>query len=309
MIIKPVLRVIRNQIRQVFIMIPYLNKAALLVLPAKPIDELSELCLVEFLIRNYKQKYGSDFSVIDIGAGPPPNYYEICLKYTRHVYCVEPALNIHDSPYMSDIKKLIKYSKKGKVNLFRGVISEKTGNVAFYLGKGRRISNSSLDPDYRIDSVSDPASYTDSFENVMVASKTYQEYFTDKAIKNLLFVKIDVEGAEGKVLTTMNKSNAPAILLLEVQYDTGSLKEQIRRLVCEENVFQESLFINKKLESHSFDVLGEYHFNEHLDFLKDDGELLSGSLILARAGIIQKEEILNLRHRIYSSLRLLNNLN
>jgi FkbM family methyltransferase len=308
MILKPILRFIRNQVRQLFTMIPSLNKAAWLVLPAKPIDELSEQCLVDFLIRNYKRESGSDFSVIDIGAGPPPNYYEICLKYTKHVYCVEPALDIPDNPYVSDINRLAKYSKKGKVDLFKGVISEKSGNVTFYLGKGSRISNSSLAPGYRIAWASDPASYLNSFVKVTVESKTYQEYFTDKAIKNLFFVKIDVEGAEGRILTTMNKLNAPAILLLEVQYDTGNLKEQIRRLVCEENVFQESLFIKKKLESHNFDVLGEYRFNEHLDFLRDDSELACGSLILAKAGIIQKEEILNLRRRIYSQIGLFGTL-
>ena len=298
----------KKQVEQILLGIPFLRKGVLFVLSTKPIDEVCEQHIVDFLLRKYKQESSSDFSVIDIGAGPPPAYYEICLKYTNHVYCVEPALNMRNNPYASYINRLIKYSKKGRINLFKGVISEKSGNLTFYEGTGTASSNSSLNPYYRIESVRDPESYINRFEKTTVESKTYQEYFADNDIKNLLFVKIDAEGAEGRILMTMNKSNAPKILLLEVAYDIAELKEEIRRLVCQENVFQESLFINKKLEAHNFDVLGEFRFNEHLDFLKDKSDLIYGSLILTQAGIIPKEEILNLRRRIYSRITLLNNI-
>ena len=308
MIAKTIVRdIFKGQIEQMLLRIPSLRKAVLFVLSTKPIDEFSEQCEVDFLLKKYKQESGSDFSCIDIGAAPPPNYYEICLKYTNYVYCVEPALDKHNNPYASYISKLISYAKKGKVTLFKGVISEKSGNVTFYQGKGNT-SNSSLNPDYRIESISDRQSYLNSFERITVESKTYQEYFTDNAIKNLLFAKIDVEGAEGKILATMDKSNAPKILLLEVAYDTTNLKEEIRRLICDENVFQESLFIVRKLENHNFDVLGEFRFNEHLDFLADKSDSIHGSLILAQAGIIQKKEILDLRRKIYSNITVLDNI-
>jgi FkbM family methyltransferase len=298
----------KERLEQILLELPFLRKGVLFILSTKPVNEVCEQYIVDSLLRKYQQESGSDFSVIDIGAGPPPAYYEICLKYTNQVYCVEPALILHNNPYASYISRLIKYSKKGKINLFKGVISEKSGKLTFYEGKGSVSSNSSLDPNYRIQSVSEPERYLNSFEKTTVESKTYQEYFADNNIKNLLFVKIDTEGAEGRILTTMDKSNAPKILLLEVAYDITKLKEQVRRLVRQENVFQESLFINKKPEAYNSDVLGEFRFNEHLDFLKDGSDLVYGSLVLAQAGIIQKEEMLNLRRRIYSRIVLLDNI-
>jgi FkbM family methyltransferase len=292
----------KKQIELMLIRVPFLRKATLFILSTKRVDELCEQCLVDFWLRKHKQESKSDFSVIDIGAGPPPTYYEIYLKYTNHVYCVEPVLDMQNNPYGAYVKKLIEYSRRGKVTLFQGVISEKSGIVTFWQGKGSASSNSSLDPSYRIESVCDPQSYLDSFEKTTVESKTYQEYVVDNNIRNLFLVKIDCEGAEGKILTTMNKSNAPKILLQEIAYDTGELKEQIHRLVCQEGIFHDSLFIVRKSEDHNFDVLGEFRFNEHLKFLGGESDFTYGTLILATSGMIQREEILRLRRETYSRL-------
>jgi|GEM_PF-5596964 len=307
--------ILKKQIKQILFKFPCLKKIVLssfspaVAVFSKPIDEISEQYIVDFLIRRYKEKTESDFSVIDIGAGPPPNYYDICLKYTNHVYCVEPVLSVHDNPYAIHIKKLINYSKKGKIHLFKGVLSEKSGNIIFYKGEGDNMIISSLDPDYRTKSIQDSErrDYLDSFQKVTVESKTYQEYFTDNYItKDLLFVKIDVEGAEGRILTTMNKFNAPKILFVEVQYDTNELKKQIHRLIYEEKVFQESLFVIRDKEN--FDVLGEFRFNEHSNFLEDKSDLYFGNLILAQTGIIQKEKILDLRRKIYSYIKIIDEI-
>lgn len=262
------------------------------------IDELSEQVITDRLLSN--QKDVSYASVIDIGAAPPPNYYEIFMRHTNHVYCVEPALSIKDNPYKRHVLKLQSYALLKRVCLFHGVISDIDGMVKFHQGKGNTI-NSSLNPDFRLDYIQDAQEYTDSFKEIQVASLTYGSYLLKSDIHNLFMVKIDAEGAEGKVLTAMENRNAPQILLLEVAYDTGILKEQVARLF-NQGVFTDSLFIIKKTEAHNSDIIGDYRFNEHEKWLNSDPEFTSGSLFLARPNCIDKTELLELRKEIRAAL-------
>lgn len=253
-------------------------------------DELSEQVITEYLIEKFKTP---GCSTVDIGAAPPPNYYPIFLRHTNNVYCVEPALDMIDNPFKSHVKRLMRMSKNGKVKLFHGVISDTSGQTSFYQGVGNTI-NSSLNPSFRIANIPDVKAYTDSFYKVVKNSLTYADYVKQNHIKDLLFVKVDVDGAESRVLSTMDFSNAPKILLLEVAYETGNLKEQIHRMMAN-HTFCDSLFILRKHEAHNSDVIGEYHFGEV--------DLPSGSLFLARSGIINKDEILKLRQGIMGRIR------
>lgn len=253
-------------------------------------NELSEQVITEYLIETNKT---SDCSMIDIGAAPPPNYYPIFMRHAENVYCVEPALTTKGNPFKSNVKKLLRLSRQGKLKLFKGVISDVSGQVTFHQGIGNTI-NSSLNPSFRLDSIEDVPEYMESFNPITVESLTYADYIKQNKIGELLFVKVDVEGAESRVLSTINRSNSPKILLLEVAYETVKLKEQVHRMMAN-GTFAESLFISRKHERHNSDVVGEYHFNEV--------DLPSGSLFLSRNGVINKEEILNLRQEIMGRIR------
>lgn len=266
-------------------------------------DELSEQAITEYLLK--KQKVVDPvFSAIDIGAAPPPNYYPIFMRHTENVYCVEPALTVEGNIFKYHVKKLLRLSKQGKVKLFKGVISDVSGEVMFHQGKNNSI-NSSLDPSFRV-SVMDDAEkrrYTESFEPVRVKSLTYSDYIKQNAINYPFFVKVDTEGAEARVISTMNHSNAPKILLLEVAYDTGNLKSEVKRLM-DSKIFYNSLFISRKLELHNSDILGDWRFNEHDNYVSGNTDITDGSLFLAKSEILDKQEMLALRSNLRERIRI-----
>src|ERR1035437_494653 len=106
-------------------LIPDKRGLALALTRSKSATEFSLMHIFEHYL---KQNKNNDFVVIDIGAGPPPCYWEIARKYTKNVYAVEPALKIKGNVWGKDIKKLL----KSDVHTFNGVLSDKNGVVEFY---------------------------------------------------------------------------------------------------------------------------------------------------------------------------------
>jgi FkbM family methyltransferase len=244
-----------------------------------------------YIFEHYlKQNKNNDFVVVDVGAGPPPSYWQIARKYSRNVFAVEPALTIKGNVWGKDIKKLL----NSDVNVFNGVLSDINGTVEFFEGKENTII-SSLNPEYRED-------LTDTeYKKTQVKSLTYSEYV--KTMPSVpYFVKIDVEGAGDKVVSSMNKENAPDILLLEISYDMGNLADELGRLLKE--VYHDTLYISSDYEPlEKLDIIREWQFNIHNRILSENNKY-NGNMFLFKPGILN-QDILKLRLDIYKSARII----
>lgn len=267
--------------------IPNKKGLALALTRNKTATEFSLMYIYEHFL---KQNKTNDFVVVDVGAGPPPCYWEIALKYTKNVFGVEPALKIKGNVWGKDIKKLL----KSDAHVFEGVLSDVNGVVEFYESKANTII-SSLNPEYR-----DDEKETE-FNKIQVQSLTYDAYA--KTLPQIpFFVKIDVEGAGDRVVATMNKNNAPDILLIEISYDMGNLPNELNRLLKE--VFQDTLYISSdESPLENLDVIREWKFNIHNEVLSVN-EKYFGNMFLFKPGILN-QNILELRKDIYKAARII----
>jgi FkbM family methyltransferase len=136
-----------------------------------------------------KKYIDPDKDCIDIGANV--GFYSVLFAKTVRngkVFSVEPTSNALEFLY----KNLDGNGVKDKVFVFEGVVSDKSGFAEIKTIKGREEYSS-------ISSLNHPSVAGMKFDRIEVLSITLNEFIRKNSIKPG-FIKIDVEGAENKVI-------------------------------------------------------------------------------------------------------------
>ena len=156
------------------------------------LDEVDALCLSingihEKLVTNLiKKEIHSGDVVLDIGAHI--GYYTLqfanLVGSTGKVYAFEP-----EPKNFELLKKNVQINKHDNVVLIQKIVSDKDGIVEFFISKFDSIGNKLFKSD-------------ESGSSIKVGSTTLDEYFKDLK-KKIDFIKMDIQGGEGKATLGM----------------------------------------------------------------------------------------------------------
>ena len=156
------------------------------------LDEVDALCLSingihEKIITNLiKKEIHSGDVVLDIGAHI--GYYTLqfanLVGSTGKVYAFEP-----EPKNFELLKKNVQINKHDNVVLIQKIVSDKVGIVEFFISKFDSIGNKLFKSD-------------ESGSSIKVGSTTLDEYFKDLK-KKIDFIKMDIQGGEGKATLGM----------------------------------------------------------------------------------------------------------
>ena len=156
------------------------------------LDEVDALCLSingihEKLVTNLiKKEIHSGDVVLDIGAHI--GYYTLqfanLVGSTGKVYAFEP-----EPKNFELLKKNVQINKHDNVVLIQKIVSDKVGIVEFFISKFDSIGNKLFKSD-------------ESGSSIKVGSTTLDEYFKDLK-KKIDFIKMDIQGGEGKATLGM----------------------------------------------------------------------------------------------------------
>ena len=156
------------------------------------LDEVDALCLSingihEKLVTNLiKKEIHSGDVVLDIGAHI--GYYTLqfanLVGPTGKVYAFEP-----EPKNFELLKKNVQINKHDNVVLIQKIVSDKDGIVEFFISKFDSIGNKLFKSD-------------ESGSSIKVGSTTLDEYFKDLK-KKIDFIKMDIQGGEGKATLGM----------------------------------------------------------------------------------------------------------
>ena len=156
------------------------------------LDDVDSLCLSingihEKIITNLiKKETHSGDVVLDIGAHI--GYYTLqfanLVGSTGKVYAFEP-----EPKNFELLKKNVQINKHDNVVLIQKIVSDKVGIVEFFISKFDSIGNKLFKSD-------------ESGSSIKVGSTTLDEYFKDLK-KKIDFIKMDIQGGEGKATLGM----------------------------------------------------------------------------------------------------------
>ena len=156
------------------------------------LDDVDSLCLSingihEKIITNLiKKEIHSGDVVLDIGAHI--GYYTLqfanLVGSTGKVYAFEP-----EPKNFELLKKNVQINKHDNVVLIQKIVSDKVGIVEFFISKFDSIGNKLFKSD-------------ESGSSIKVGSTTLDEYFKDLK-KKIDFIKMDIQGGEGKATLGM----------------------------------------------------------------------------------------------------------
>ncbi len=103
--------------------------------------------------------------------------------YAKQVYCVEPSVVHHEA-----IEKLIEFNKIKNIKLCKYAIAGENGTIKFYHPENVTM--------YSMENVMGAQDYEE------VEAITPDEFFKREGIEHIDLLKLDVEGSEGKVITS-----------------------------------------------------------------------------------------------------------
>ena len=156
------------------------------------LDEVDALCLSingiheKMLTNLIKKEIHSGDVVLDIGAHI--GYYTLqfanLVGSTGKVYAFEP-----EPKNFELLKKNVQINKHDNVVLIQKIVSDKVGIVEFFISKFDSIGNKLFKSD-------------ESGSSIKVGSTTLDEYFKDLK-KKIDFIKMDIQGGEGKAILGM----------------------------------------------------------------------------------------------------------
>ena len=156
------------------------------------LDEVDALCLSingiheKMLTNLIKKEIHSGDVVLDIGAHI--GYYTLqfanLVGSTGKVYAFEP-----EPKNFELLKKNVQINKHDNVVLIQKIVSDKDGIVEFFISKFDSIGNKLFKSD-------------ESGSSIKVGSTTLDEYFKDSKEK-IDFIKMDIQGGEGKAILGM----------------------------------------------------------------------------------------------------------
>lgn len=120
-----------------------------------------------------------------------------------------------------------------------------------------------------------------------VNSLTYNKFIKKFKIKNIFFLKIDIEGSEFHIIENIKK-NAPKIIMVE--YQKSNLKSYIRlkksiKVLFKKNLFEDSLFVDRSNPSKQ--IIG---YNDHLTILSSDN--ITGNFFIFQKNILRKKNLI-----------------
>ncbi|MCP1093484.1 FkbM family methyltransferase [Bacillaceae bacterium OS4b] len=185
-------------------------------------------------------------SYIDIGAWIGPTVLYGAHK-AKHVYAIEPdpvafnefITNLNLNPFIAP-----------KVTCINAAIAKKSGNINLYMRDQLGISTSSLIP-------------TISDNYCRVRAITIYDLITENNIKNVNFIKMDIEGGEYSLIPVLHeflKSQKPTLYL---SLHPGFLNEHLNLKTNkngnpshEFNIQTEKLLDNLQFYKHIYDIFG-----------------------------------------------------
>jgi len=153
-----------------------------------------------------------DMTVIDVGAniGIVTQYMR---DYAKKVYAIEPS-----PEHFEALKKNVEFNKWDNVETFECAISSIDGEAELSQFEPNRTSHSiALDHGGK---------------NVKVKTVRFDTFFAQNKIKEVDFVKFDVEGAEDMILRSEGFKNvADKIKAIEVEFHFPSFRELINHMI------------------------------------------------------------------------------
>jgi len=181
--------------------------------------------------------------LIDVGAHKGEFLsYALSLKYKK-IYCFEPQINVFKILYK-------KYKNIKNVKLFNIGLAEKKSKLMFYENKLSSTSTFSKSKNTFFSKLKNFILSSDNFyiDKYFIKTKKLDEIFIDKKI-NDIFLKIDVEGFELKVL-----KGAKKLLIKKIKYVL--VEKNFFQLYEEHSTREVELF----LEKNNFKLIKKFNF-------------------------------------------------
>jgi len=217
-----------------------------------------------FLVNSLKLKPGDTF--IDIGGNI--GWYSILLdKYfpVIKIYAFEP-----DSVNAECFRYNMKINKSANIDLIEKGVSDKSGQQTMYMYKNSNKGRNSLLP-------------INNYGTVEIEVSTLDDTVQEKKIRNIRFIKIDIEGYEYFALKgAQNALKDVELLLMEfapTYMRKGKVNPEDVLSLVKENNFKPFQLINGRLHHLSFDQLIIQEKNVDVYFLKENQKIIHSNLI------------------------------
>lgn len=149
-----------------------------------------------------------DLTIIDVGANLGITSY-FFKDFAKIVYALEPS-----SQHREAFSKMIEFNKIDNVILIPKALSNENGKTSFYINPYNNTAHS-LEPMLKEGKLN--------FSTEEVETITFDKLFEELKLDKVDFCKLDVEGSEGKILTSEGfKKVAPKIDSMIIEYHNWS---------------------------------------------------------------------------------------